>query len=94
MATSPFTIKKPWVSEKSTDLSKFGQYSFIVSSRATKNEVKKAVEKIYGVKVITVNIVNKKSKKKRLGRTVGIQPGHKKAIVALAKGQTIDIIPK
>ena len=94
MTASPFIIKKPWISEKSTDLSKFGKYSFIVSPKATKNEIKKSVEKIYGVKVVNVNIINKKSKKKRLGRSVGVQPGHKKAIVALAKGQTIDIVPK
>ncbi|MEK7146703.1 MAG: 50S ribosomal protein L23 [Patescibacteria group bacterium] len=94
MPALPFTIKKPWVSEKSTDLSKLGQYVFIVAPRTTKNEVKKAVEKIYGVKVINVNIINKKSKKKRLGRTVGLQQGHKKAIITLLKGQSIDTVPK
>lgn len=94
MTVSPFTIKKPWISEKSTDLSKLNQYVFIISKEATKNEVKKAVEKIYGVKVTNVNIINKKSKKKRLGKSIGVQQGHKKAIIALLKGQSIDMVSK
>ncbi|HUZ93106.1 MAG TPA: 50S ribosomal protein L23 [Candidatus Paceibacterota bacterium] len=86
-----FLIKKPWVTERATDLSKLGKYVFIVKRGATKPEVKKAVKEIYKVDVIAVNIVNRPDKRKRSGPVMGRQPGYKKAIVTLKEGQKIDI---
>lgn len=86
-----FIVKKPLVTERSTDLSKLGKYVFMVEGSATKPEVKKAVKEIYKVDVVSVNIVNKPSKKKRMGSLKGHQKGYKKAIVTLKKGQKIEI---
>ncbi|MDO8536855.1 MAG: 50S ribosomal protein L23 [bacterium] len=86
-----FVIKKPWVTERSTDLSKIGKYVFLVKANATKPEIKKAVKEIYKVEPISVNIINRQGKKKRFGARKGRQPGHKKAIVTLKAGQKIDV---
>jgi len=85
-----FLIKKPLITEKSTDLSKTGKYVFIVKPNATKPEVKKAIKEIYKVDPVLVNIVNKPSKQKKMGRLRGRQSGYKKAIVTLKKGQKIE----
>lgn len=90
----PFLIKKPWISEKATSMSKINKYVFVVDGKANKPMVKKAIENIYGVNVEDVNITLAKAKKKRLGRTVGVKPGYKKAVVTLAQGQSIDILPR
>ena len=84
-------IKKPLITERATDLSKLGKYVFVVADSATKPEVKKAVKEIYKVDVITVNIVNKPAKKKRMGSLRGHQRGFKKAIVTLKEGQKIEV---
>lgn len=86
-----FLIKRPWVTEKSTDLSGRGKYVFIVKPSATKSEVKKAVNEIYKVDVVSVNVINKPAKKKRIGQLKGLQSGYKKAVVTLEQGQKIDM---
>ncbi len=86
-----FIIKKPWITEKSTDLSKIGQYVFLVKKNATKPEVKKAIKEIYRVDVVAVNIVNRPAKAKHMGQHYGTQQGYKKAIVTLKVGQKIDL---
>jgi large subunit ribosomal protein L23 len=86
-----FIIKKPWITEKSTDLNKIGQYVFLVKKSATKPEVKKVVKEIYKVDVVAVNIVNRPAKAKHMGAVRGTQPGYKKAIVTLKAGQKIDL---
>ena len=86
-----FLIKKSWVTEKSTDLSKIGKYVFVVKAGATKPEIKKAVKEVYKVDAVSVNIINRPAKKKRLGQLKGKQSGYKKAIVTLKAGQTIDL---
>lgn len=87
-----FIIKKPWVTEKSTDLSAKGKYVFIVSNNATKPEVKKAVKEIYKVDAVQVNIVNLPGKQKRFGQAMkGMTEGRRKAVVTLKEGQKIDI---
>lgn len=85
-------ISRPHVSEKSTNLSSANWYTFKISPRANKNEVKEAVEAIYGVDVLAVNIINVPAKKRRLGRFQGFKKGHKKAIVKIKAGQKIEII--
>ena len=89
---APFLIKKPWVTEKSTDLNALRKYVFIVGDEATKPEIKKAVKAIYKVDAIDVNVVNRPPKRKRFGaRLKGAQEGYRKAIVTLKEGQKIDI---
>ncbi|MBN2197809.1 50S ribosomal protein L23 [Candidatus Wolfebacteria bacterium] len=90
---SAFLIKQAWISEKSTDLSALGKYIFIVNKKANKSEIKKAIESIYKVKVKSVNMINVKSKEKRLGRSLGKTSAFKKAIVTLKPGEKIDIMP-
>lgn len=90
-------LKNPRVSEKSALLTEVNQYVFNVFPKANKIEIKRAVEKLYNVKVERVRVVNIPPKKRRLGRTEGfrkgLKTGYRKAIVALKKGQTIDIMP-
>jgi len=88
-----FLIKNPIISEKATSISALGKYMFVVDKRATKPEIKKAVQEIYKVTVEDVNVMNIKPKKRRLGKSTGKKPGYKKAIVTLKKGQTLDILP-
>lgn len=81
----------PRVTEKSSVGVQTGKYTFIVARDKNKIEVKKSIEKTYGVKVVSVQILNMPSKKKRLGRILGRIPGFKKAIVTLEGGQSIEI---
>ena len=83
----------PHVTEKATDLSSHDQYVFRVFPRANKIQIKKAVENVYGVDVINVNVINIPKKKKRWGRTEGFKKGYKKAIVKIKQGQKIDVLP-
>lgn len=89
-----FLVKNPIITEKVTSLSRMGKYVFLVVPEANKSEIKKVIEANYKVKVNDVNIINVKSKKRRLGKTLGIRPGYKKAIVTLQAGHKLDIIPQ
>lgn len=84
-------IQRPHTSEKGGDLRNLGQYVFVVSKKANKDIVKKAVESIFKVKVEKVRMISVPGKKKRLGKTEGWRSGYKKAIVALKKGEKIEI---
>jgi large subunit ribosomal protein L23 len=81
----------PVVSEKSYSLIEDDKYSFRVHPRAHKTQVRQAVEELFGVGVVGVNIVNVRSKPKRRGFSKGTKPGWKKAIVQLRAGDRIDI---
>ncbi len=86
-------LLKPVVSEKA-NLAKeeANSVAFFVHPKANKVEVKKAVEKVFEVKVMAVNIVNRKPLlKSRMGRTVGKISGYKKAYVKLFPGEKIDL---
>jgi len=87
-------LKTPHITEKATDLIKNNQYIFNVYEKSNKQEVKKAVESIYGVDVVSVRMINVPGKRKRLGRTLGWKKGGKKAIVRIKKGQEIEIVPR
>lgn len=91
--TGKFLLKHPIVSEKATSMSHLGKYLFLVQKEATKSEIKKAVKVAYKVDAIQVNVVNIKPKTRRLGRSIGVKSGYKKAIVTLKSGQTLDILP-
>lgn len=84
-------IKKPLITEKSTILSEQGKYVFEVAPAATKPSVKAAIEKIFEVKVKSVNILNQQGKVKRFRGRVGQRSDAKKAMVTLEKDQTIDL---
>jgi len=88
-----FLIKHPLITEKATELSHQGKYIFLVDKKATSPEIKKALEAIYKINVIKIDIINTRPKPRRWGRSVGVKPGYKKAIVTLKKGQTLDILP-
>lgn len=84
-------IKAPVVTEKSATEAEKNQYSFFVDPKANKTEIKLAVEKLFNVKVLDVSTINVHPRKKRVGRYTGLTNRKKKAIVTLAKGQTIDL---
>ncbi|GEP47064.1 50S ribosomal protein L23 [Microbacterium saccharophilum] len=83
-------ILKPVVSEKSYSLIDEGKYTFLVDNRATKTEIKLAIEKIFGVKVASVNTLNRVGKARRTRFGMGKRKDTKRAIVTLKSG-TIDI---
>lgn len=85
-------IKQPHISEKATYMSEKDQYVFEVLPGYNKNEIKNAVEGIYGVDVLSVNVIKIPSKKRRLGRTEGFRKAYKKAIVRIKEGQKIEIL--
>ncbi|MBQ8892138.1 MAG: 50S ribosomal protein L23 [Bacilli bacterium] len=84
-------IKAPLITEKSRDREALNQYSFKVSPKASKIEIKEAVEKIFKVDVLEVRTSNMPVKKKRVGRYAGLSNRCKKAIVTLKPGQTIEM---
>jgi len=85
-------IKQPHISEKGSYLAEKNQYVFQVNPNFNKAEIKKSVEGIYRVDVLSVNIVRIPSKKRRLGKTEGFRKGYKKAIVKIKDGQKIEIL--
>lgn len=82
-------IIAPVITEKSTVLEQEGKYVFKVDTKANKVQIKQAIEKIFNVKVESVNTINSHPKKKRVGKYTGYTNKYKKAIVKLAKGSTI-----
>ncbi len=84
-------IKAPVITEKSEIARSEGKYTFKCDPRATKLEIKEAIEKIFKVKVTGIRTINVKPKKRRVGRYTGLTNRTKKAIVTLAEGQTIDL---
>jgi len=85
-------IIRPVISEKSYNLIEMqNQYTFQVDKRANKNQIKRAVEEAFDVKVHKVNTANMKSKPKRQGLMRGRTATWKKAMVRLAEGERIDL---
>jgi len=76
-------ILKPLLTEKGYDGIADKKYTFIVAKSANKTQIKLAVEKLFNVRVDSVNTVNCKGKLKRMGRNEGYTPDYKKAIVQL-----------
>ena len=84
-------IRRPMITEKSTLQKEMNnQLAFEVDRRANKIEIKKAVERVFKVRVKDVRTMNYQGKQKRLGRTVGRRPHWKKAIVTLQPGEKIE----
>lgn len=86
-------LSRPRITEKSYAMNAENKYVFEVTKTSTKKSVKRAVEEVYGVNVVAVNMVRLPAKKRVSGRsrTVGVKGSIKKAIVSVAKGQTIEL---
>lgn len=84
-------IKAPIVTEKSAELAQNNVITFSVDVKANKTQIKQAVENIFDVKVDSVNTINVKPKKKRVGRYAGKTNRVKKAIVKLKEGSSIEL---
>jgi large subunit ribosomal protein L23 len=85
-------ILAPVVSEKSYDLiEKQNTYTFLVDPRAHKTEIRDAIEEIFEVKVLSVNTMNRRGKRKRTGYVIGRRKNTKRALVKLAAGDSIDL---
>ena len=85
------TIISPNITEKSTSLSEYNKIVFKVEKNASKNSIKKSIEKIFKVNVVKINSINLKGKIKMVRNKKASKPGYKKAIVTLKKGQSIDL---
>jgi len=84
-------IIRPIISEHSYDMMSKGCYTFEVAKAANKIEIAQAVESIFNVKVMKVNVLNVKSKPKRVRQQLGRTRTWKKAMVTLKKGDTIEL---
>ena len=82
---------RPVVSEKSYEQITQNRYTFKVHKDAHKTQIRQAVEELFDVKVVGVNIIKVQPKPKRRGVTRGTKPGWKKAIVELKAGDSIEI---
>ncbi|MFQ3546426.1 50S ribosomal protein L23 [Halobacillus rhizosphaerae] len=78
-------VKRPVITEQSADLMGEKKYTFEVSPKANKTEIKHAVEEIFGVRVASINTMNLKGKFKRMGRYGGYRSDRKKAVVTLTE---------
>ena len=84
-------IKGPIMTEKSSTLAQNNVITFSVDVKANKTQIKQAVEKIFNVKVESVNTVTVRPKKKRVGKYTGLTNKVKKAIVKLQEGSSIEL---
>lgn len=92
MRTAHDIILAPVVSEKSYDLiENHNTYTFEVDPRANKSQIREAIEKVFEVKVLRVNTMNRKGKVKRTGYKLGKRKDTKRAVVTLAEGDSIDL---
>jgi len=88
-------LRRPMVTEKAFNLSgALNQYVFEVKNESTKNEIKKAIQDLYGVRVSRVNIMNVSGKKRRVGKHEGFTPSYKKAIVFLPAEEKIEAVSR
>jgi len=87
-------LRAPKVSEKTARLAESNQYVFEIAKTATKVDVKAAVEHLFNVKVLAVNVANIKGKSKSFRFRAGRRSDKRKAYVRLAEGQTLDVTAK
>ncbi|MBD0343242.1 MAG: 50S ribosomal protein L23 [Coleofasciculus sp. Co-bin14] len=86
-------VRRPIVTEKATLLLEQNKYVFEVIPKATKPEIKAAIESLFDVKVTSVNTIRPPRKKRRVGKFVGFKAQYKRAIVTLAPGDSITLFP-
>ena len=82
----PDLVRRPILTEKATMLMEYNKYTFEVSPKATKPEIKAAIEDLFNIKVVHVNTMLPPRKKKRVGRFLGYKPQYKRAVVTVANG--------
>lgn len=87
-------IRCPIVTEKATNLLEENKYVFEVAIKASKPEIKAAIEILFGVKVTKVNTLIPPRQHKRVGKFLGYKPLYKRAIVTLNEGDTITLFPE
>ncbi|NLY31066.1 MAG: 50S ribosomal protein L23 [Firmicutes bacterium] len=91
MADLRSIIRRPIISERTMDLLAENKYTFEVDLKATKPQIREAVEQIFNVDVEKVNTMRVRGKKRRMGRSEGKRPDWKKAIVTVKEGQRIEL---
>ena len=84
-------IKYPIITDKATKLLESNQYSFATDIKATKPEIKLAIEYLFQVKVKSVNTHHTPKKQRRIGKFMGNKPNYKRAIVTLSPGNSINL---
>lgn len=84
-------LKRPIITEKSLQATVRNQYTFEVAKEATKREITEAVEKQFKVEVYAVKVMNRRGKKRRLGRRETVTPSQRRAIVTINPKQKIEI---
>ena len=83
-------LVEPWITEATTRAAELNKYVFKVAKKASKQNIKKAIEAIYKVTVLSVNTVNIHKKRRIRGKYIGWKPGYKKAMVTLKEGDSIE----
>lgn len=86
-------ILKPIITEKGTIQMELGKYVFDVLPKATKPDIRAAIESLFDVTVVKVNTLTLPRKKRRVGRFVGYKAQYKRAIVTLKEGDSISLFP-
>ncbi|MBI1888368.1 MAG: 50S ribosomal protein L23 [Candidatus Spechtbacteria bacterium] len=86
-------LRQPHVTEKATEASRLNQYIFRVYDRTSKSEVKRAIQEVYGVHVLTVRKIHIPRKQRRHGRHIWWKSGYTKAVIELQKGEKIEVLP-
>ena len=94
MKTPQDVILAPVISEKSYQGMEVGKYTFKVAKGANKTEIRQAAEAAFGVNVQDVNIIQVRGKLRRQGKTSGMTPSWKKAVVTVRPGEKIEIFEK
>ena len=89
----PDIIRKPLITEKATIALENNQYSFEVAPKATKPQIKAAIEKLFDVTVVNISTQNPPRKKRRVGQFIGHRAAYKRAVVRLAPDDTITLFP-
>lgn len=90
----PDLIRRPIVTEKATIQLEDNKYTFEVSEKATKDQIRAAIEALFDVKVVKVNTHKLPRKSRRIGRFAGFRSQYKRAIVTLAAGDSITLFPE
>ena len=78
-------VRRPIVTEKATILMEQNKYTFEVIPKATKPQIKAAIENLFDVKVVKINTMQPPRKQRRVGRFIGYKPQYKKAIITVAE---------
>lgn len=87
-------VRRPIITEKATLLLENNQYTFEVAPKATKPQIKAAIEALFDVKVVGISTLNPPRKERRVGKFIGHRPLYKRAVVTLAPGDSITLFPE